>query len=148
MAAIAQRDQENRQIEVDRTKLIETLIANRDKHIRDYEEAKAGYKESLLSRIDDVFAKAEAALGKKYAEAKARVASLTDDEISKQRDSISVVDPVIVEMKVPRCFSKEYDKASTWPNGMSGRLWFSRMQSSLALFWMSGTGRVISTQSR
>lgn len=111
MAAMAQRDQENRQIEVSREKLIETLVANREKHILEYEEAKAGYKAVLDKKIDEAAVSARLKLERQYEEAKRHVAGLTDADIEDQRDSITLLDAFYVEMKVPRCFKKEYDAA-------------------------------------
>ena len=50
-------------------------------------------------------------LEKQYEEAKRHVACLTDAEIENQRDVITLLDAFHVEMKVPRCFKKEYDAA-------------------------------------
>lgn len=111
MAAIAQRDQENRQIEVNREKLIYTLVSNREKHVKEYEEAKAGYKAVLARKIDEAVSSARLKLEKQYADAKRHVTGLTDADIENQRDSITLLDAFCVEMKVPRCFKKEYDAA-------------------------------------
>lgn len=111
MAAMAQRDQENRTIEVNRMKLIETLTANREKHVRDYEEAKAGYKAVLLEKVDEAFEEAKLVLSKRHETTKGRVSELTEADIEKQRDSFTLIDAVHIEMKVPRCFKAEYDAA-------------------------------------
>jgi hypothetical protein len=111
MAAIAQRDQENRTIEVKRMELLETLIANRESHIADYEEAKNGYTAALLDKVNKAFEEAKLALSKKHEAATARVSGLTEADIENQRDSFTLIDAVYVEMKVPRCFEDEYDAA-------------------------------------
>ncbi len=111
MAAIARMDQEKRTIQVNRLRLIETLEANRAKHIQDYEEAMAGYKAVLLSKIDEAFADAKKQLEVKYEKTKSRVSSFTDLDIAKQRDSFTLIDDITVEMKVPRSYAKEYDAA-------------------------------------
>lgn len=111
MAAIARMDQEKRTVEVNRLKLIETLEANRTKHVQDYEEAMAGYKAVLLSKIDEAFDDAKKQLETKYEKTKARVAAFTDADIAKQRDSFTLIDDITVEMKVPRSYAKEYDAA-------------------------------------
>jgi hypothetical protein len=111
MAAIARMDQEKRTVEVNRLKLIETLEANRTKHVQDYEEAMAGYKAVLLSKIDEAFDDAKKQLETKYEKTKSRVAAFTDADIAKQRDSFTLIDDITVEMKVPRSYAKEYDAA-------------------------------------
>jgi hypothetical protein len=73
MAAVARMDQEKRIIEVDREKLIETLQINRTKHVADYEEAMAGYKTTLLAKIDEAFDDAKKQLEAKYEKTKAKI---------------------------------------------------------------------------
>lgn len=111
MAALARVDQEKRTVEVNRVKLIETLEANRTKHVQDYEEAMAGYKAVLLSKIDEAFSEAKAALAAKYAKTKEKVKAFRDADIAKQRDSFTLIDAITVEMRVPRSYAKEYDAA-------------------------------------
>lgn len=111
MAAMAIKDQMQRSTEVDRKKLIAILETNREKHVRDYEEAKAGYKAVLLEKVDEAFRDAAVTMQKRHEQAKRRIAELTENEISKQRDYQVLVDEISVEMKVPRSFAKEYDAA-------------------------------------
>ena len=111
MAAAARMDLEKRNVEVDRKKLIETLELNRTKHIADYEEAMAGYKAILLAKIDEAFADAKKQLEAKYEKTKAKVAVFTDEDISKQRDSFTLIEGISVEMKVPRSYADQYDAA-------------------------------------
>lgn len=114
---MAQRDQEKREIEVNRLKLIETLRTNREKHVKDYEEAKAGYKAILLKKVDEEFDNAKRTLAKSHEKTRDKVANLKEEDIEKQRDSFTLVDAIYIEMKVPRCFKKEYDAAidmATW----------------------------------
>ena len=111
MAAIARRDMENRTVEVNRLELINVLESNREIHIRDYEEAMAGYKAILLSKIDDAFEDARKTLEEKYEKIKRRVSAFTDEDIARQQDSFTLIDEVDVDMKVPRSFAREYDAA-------------------------------------
>lgn len=111
MAAVARMDQERRIVEVDRQKLIETLMANRTKHIADYEEAMAGYKTILLSKIDEAFDDAKKQLEVRYEKTRNKVVLFTDADIAKQRDSFVIIDGIVVEMKVPRSYAAEYDAA-------------------------------------
>ena len=111
MAAIARMDQEKRTVEVNRLKLIQTLGENRSRHIQDYQEAMSGYKSVLLSKIDEAFDDAKKQLEAKYEKTKARVAAFTDADIASQRDSLTLIDDITVEMKVPRSYAKEYDAA-------------------------------------
>jgi hypothetical protein len=111
MAAIAQRDQQKRTVEVDRIRLINILTENRQKHIADYDEAMAGYRATLLNKVRKAFEQATTALGERQAKLEAKIAGFTDEDISKQRDHLTLVDAVTVEMKVPRSYVEEYDAA-------------------------------------
>jgi hypothetical protein len=111
MAAIARMDQEKRTVEVNRVKLIEALTSNREKHVQEYDEAMAGYKAVLLSKIDQAFKDARKEIEAKYEKTKAKVTNFTDADIAKQRDSFTLIDAITVEMKVPRSYAKEYDAA-------------------------------------
>ena len=111
MAAFAQEDQKKRTVQVERKRLIKTLEENLANHIKDYEEAMLGYKNALLSKIDKAFSEAKEKLEKKHVKAKLQVSELTDADIVKQRDNIVLIEPVSVEMKVPRSYAKEYEAA-------------------------------------
>ena len=111
MVAMAQRDQQKRTVEVDRIRLINILTENRQKHIADYDEAMAGYRATLLDKVSKAFEQAAAALGERRAKLEAKIAGFTDEDISKQRDHLTLVDAVTVEMKVPRSYVEEYDAA-------------------------------------
>ena len=111
MAAAAQRDQEKRIVQVSRAKLIETLENNLKNHIKDYEDALKGYKGLLSSKIEDGYKKALATIEYNYKAAKERVASLTDEDITTQRDRFTFLDAIIVDMKVPRSYANEYQVA-------------------------------------
>ena len=97
MAAIAQQDLRKRTVEVNRLKLIETLKSNRGKHVKEYEEAKAGYKSALLE--------------KQYEKRKVEIGAINDEDIEKQEDYVQLLAAVTIHMKVPRSFAKEYDAA-------------------------------------
>jgi len=117
MAAAARMDQANRKVQVDRLRLLETLESNKKKHIKDYEEAMAGYKASLLSKIDEAFKKAQMELIAKYEKTKAKVRAFTDFDIGKQGDTFTLLDGLFVEMRVPRSYVADYEAAidiATW----------------------------------
>ena len=111
MAQMVRRDQENRTVEVNREKLLETLNLNKSKHIKDYLEAKEGYRTVLLEKVEAAFADARSSLEQKHLRVKRQISEMTDAEIEKQRDNITIVDSISVEMRVPRCYDKEYDAA-------------------------------------
>lgn len=111
MAAVAQRDLEKRVVEVDRQALLVKLHENKAKHVADYEEAKAAYKQVLLAKIKDAFILAQTKLYERQDKLTKKIESLTDDQISEQNDFITLVESINIEMKVPRCYADEYDAA-------------------------------------
>lgn len=111
MAAIAQRDQEKRTVQVDRKILAQTLRRNLRKHIADYEEAMAGYKTVLLSKIEDSFREARQKLESRFASLTSKVMHFSDEDIAKQHDYVTILEGISVEMKVPRSYAKEYEAA-------------------------------------
>lgn len=111
MAMTALRDQSERSVQVNREKLIETLTTNREKHLRDYEEAKRGYRDTLLSRIDEAFGDAKKSIETKHRQTRESVEAMSDSDIAKQNDQLTLVSAISIQMRVPRCFAKEYDAA-------------------------------------
>jgi hypothetical protein len=101
----------NREVEVDKTKLIETLNANLLKHKRDYESAMLGYKMSLRAKIEAAFQSAQTTLSKNIDKLYKDIDSLTDEKIAKQPERIKIVDNLYVDMKVPHSYEKEYQTA-------------------------------------
>jgi hypothetical protein len=117
MAAVLRADQERQTTQVNRRDLINHLMSNRDKHVRDYEEAMAGYKTALLARINEAFSNAEKKLREKYEALQGKIAALTYKDIEAQNDFITLIEHVSVEMRVPRSYAEEYDLAiskATW----------------------------------
>lgn len=84
---MALQDQSERVVQVARTKLLEALRANREKHVREYNEAVAGYKALALERLDKAHR-----------------------EVSRQ-DRLVLVEQVCVNLRVPRNFADKYDAA-------------------------------------
>lgn len=111
MANMARADQEKRTVEVKRSELVHTLIANRVKHVKDYEDAMAGYTAVLLAKIDEAFAAAQRSLSERHGKMKEQVAGLSEEDIAQRSDRLVIVDSICVEMKVPRSYKKEYDAA-------------------------------------
>jgi len=81
-----------REVKVRRSDLLEKIKANREKHIADYKEAVAGYKQAALAAIDDGVAK----LRKQV------------DELD--QDEVMALTPVYFELAVPQSHAKDYDQ--------------------------------------
>lgn len=111
MAMMAQHDVEQRIVQVNRNKLLETLKINRAKHVANYDDAMRGYKSELLKRIKEGFDDAEKKLKERRRKMIDVVTELSDDDISKQRDTVTLSEHIVVDMKVPRSHAKEYDAA-------------------------------------
>lgn len=111
MAAVAQRDQEKRIVQVDRIQLIKTLEENLKNHIKDYEEALKGYRGLLNNKIDEGYKKAISTIESSYKNIKGKVANLTNEDIYLQRDQFTLLDAIYVNMKVPRSYANEYQVA-------------------------------------
>jgi len=111
MAAQAKRDLGQRIVHVDRLELVAVLEGNLKKHIAEYNEAKAGYKTVLSTKIEEEFNRAKKQLAKDRKRALQKVAELTDEQIDKQPEYITVVPGNTVEMAVPRSYAKEYEAA-------------------------------------
>lgn len=111
MAVNARKDQENREVEVNRLELIAKLESNLEKHLFDYEEAMAGYRGMLLEKIDAAFEEAKRELADKHVKIKGRISAFTDADIAKQPDHFTLIERKIVEMKVPKSYADEYKSA-------------------------------------
>jgi len=111
MAALAQRDMEQRMVTVDRQKLLATLHENLAKHTQDYEAARAGYKAGLLHNLDEAFKSAHTQLDARCAALHKQISEFTDDDIAKQHDRFGLINAVTVDMPVPRSYAKHYQAA-------------------------------------
>lgn len=111
MAQAALRDQKERTVNVDRLKLIETLISNKKKHIDEYNEAVAGYRETLLTSLDAAFDKAKNNVVSSYERLKVKFNDLSNEELLTQPNTITLSDAQYLSMQVPHSYAKEYDAA-------------------------------------
>lgn len=111
MANVARQDQQKRTIEVNREKLVEILESNKIKHLKDYEEAKEGYKETLLTKLSTAFDDAKKQLEDRYSKIKEKVSNFTNEDIEKQTDYFQLVKDITVTMPVPRSYEEEYNAA-------------------------------------
>lgn len=117
MAQAAINNMMNREVEVDKTKLIATLNENLHKHQQEYETAMLGYKMSLRAKVEEAFRSAQTTLSKNIDKLYNDIDSLTDEKIQKQPERIKIVDNLYVDMKVPHSYAKEYQTAidlATW----------------------------------
>ena len=128
MARAAQRDMENKTIVVQKHRLIGKLRSNLKQHVADYDEAIKGYRATLAGKIDEACDKAMLKLKADRLKLMEEVSAFTDEDISKQRDYFDIVEPISVEMKVPRCYKAEYELAismAEWESGDTIKLTYA-----------------------
>lgn len=110
MGVYAVRDQEKREVEVNRMKLIETLEKNKEQHVKDYKEALAGYKEKATEKLSEEYLKAKVSLEKNLEQARKKIQDF-DPEDPESTGYLQLINGVKVEMRVPYNYEDEYDAA-------------------------------------
>lgn len=111
MANLARRDQVNRSVEVNRLELLKTLESNKLKHVKEYEEAMAGYREALSDALNSVYARAKAKLDTAYGDLQVKISEMSEEDIKEQNDYTNLIGSVDVHLEVPRSFEADYDAA-------------------------------------
>lgn len=111
MVHAAMENHKNRKIEVQVKRLLDQLKENRVKHVQDYEEAMASYKERRREKITESIAMAHEYLKKEEVKQLRRLDELTDEEILDEPDTIRLGPALNVELQVPRNYVEVYDEA-------------------------------------
>jgi hypothetical protein len=111
MAQMAIQDQQERKVEVNRTKLIETLKTNREKHGRDYKAALDGYKEMAQAELKKAYDRAKVKLEERYTDGMTKLDRFDPADPSNFGDSMTLIDAFHIQLKVPRNFTNKYDAA-------------------------------------
>lgn len=111
MAAKALSHQMTRTVRVNRLKLLETLKANRQKHLEVFDAAMAGYKELALQKVEEAFAGLEARLEARKADMVARIQTFTPETADQFSDYLVILEQVAVDLKKPVSYVGAYDAA-------------------------------------
>lgn len=111
MAAKALGHQMTRTVRVNRLRLIETLKANRDKHLAVYNEAMAGYKDLAQAKVREAFVGLEARLQTRKEELLAKLDAFTPATADNFSDYFVVLEQVAVNLKRPVSYAAAYDAA-------------------------------------
>ena len=111
MAQLMREDMKKRVTEVDRLKLVEILQTNRQKHINDYKEALAGYREQAATKFQEAYEQAKVKLEKNLKSGMARIEEFDPANPKGMSDYLVLVEQIGIEMRVPKDYSKEYDAA-------------------------------------
>lgn len=100
---------DEREVEVNRAELLETLKVNREKHIKEYNEAVAGYKQQATKRLAELKAKIIASVGANFVDIQQKIDAFDPEE--RLPDSISLTNITSFNLQVPRSYEKSYDVA-------------------------------------
>lgn len=111
MARLALAEQAKRDVHVSREKLLATLKSNREKHIKDYEEAMAGYKEQAMASLEKAVEAARSGIEKNYLEAKRKIEAFDPNDAGTNIDYMVLVKEACLRLPLPVCYSKAYDSA-------------------------------------
>ena len=95
MRATLERGWSMREVTVQKSELLQKVRANREKHIREYAEACAGYKSEAIAKVEDSMSRLK-------------------DMINALREGeVIALATVAFNLKVPQDHSKDYDQAIT-----------------------------------
>jgi len=111
MAMKALGNQMSRVVRVNRQKLIETLTANRDKHVKEFNEAMNGYKDTAVKKVNEAFQNLGDRLEKRKNELLKDLNEFTPETSDKFSDVLTILQSVTVNMKVPVSYKEAYDAA-------------------------------------
>lgn len=111
MANQALRNQMTRTVRVSRTKLLETLRANRARHLQDYAEAMAGYKAMALAKVEETFAGIHARIDQQKGKIVAHIETFSHETADKFGDYLTILNGESISLKVPQSYADAYSAA-------------------------------------
>jgi uncharacterized protein YfbU (UPF0304 family) len=111
MAQKALNHQMNRIVRVNRAKLIDTLTENRTKHVKEFNEAMAGYKGLAMNEIEKAFGNLGDRLHKRRKELEEDIAKFSPATAGEYSDYLTILQAVTVNLKVPQSYADAYDAA-------------------------------------
>jgi hypothetical protein len=111
VAIKALHNQMNRVVRVNRAKLIETLRENLAKHVAQFNEAMAGYKDSALAKIAESFDGLADRLDKRKTEIIATINAFTPETADAFADHLTILHGITVNLKVPVSYADAYGAA-------------------------------------
>lgn len=100
---------EEREVTVNRLQLLATLKANREKHIKEYNEAVAGYKEQATERLVSLKSRLLKSVDENFAKIQENISKFNPDE--PLQDTIYLTNTTSFSLQVPRSYEKSYDVA-------------------------------------
>lgn len=111
MAHLAKQALQERETEVKREDLLKTLIENREKHVKLYHEALAGYKAAAAQKLREDGEKARHQLEKNLKHVAAEIEEFDPERPSRFGDHVVLIQQVVMTMPVPKCYAAAYDAA-------------------------------------
>jgi hypothetical protein len=98
-------------VNVNRLLLVEKLKANREAHLKEFNEAMAGYKELALAKVDEAYQGLDAKLAKRRLEIIERINTFSAETADTFNDYFAVLDSMTAHLKVPKSYAEAYDAA-------------------------------------
>lgn len=111
MAQQALRNQMTRSVKVERLRLIETLKANRARHLTQYNEAMDGYKSMALERIEIAFSGIHKKIDARKEELIAKINTFSPETADQFSDNFIIFQGEHIPLEVPRSYIEAYDAA-------------------------------------
>lgn len=98
-----------REVTVNREKLLETLKANREKHIKEYNESVAGYKQQASERLLSLKKRILASVDENFVSIQHKIDHFDPEE--PLQDRVVLTNVTSFDLQVPRSYEKSYDVA-------------------------------------
>ena len=110
MAIQAKQDQQKRTVVINKERLLTQLLANKKKHVQEYEEALAGYKDMASEKLREAYEETKVSLEKNFAEA---VKKLTEFDPNKDEffNHLTLTELRYVSLPIPQSYEEEYENA-------------------------------------
>ena len=111
MRATIQKGFEMREVKVKRFELLQKIKENRVKHIAEYREGVAGYKELALKKVAEIVQKAEKDLRDNVERISAKILEMTPEEIENgPGSSVIILQQLSFVLPVPVSHEKDYNQ--------------------------------------
>lgn len=111
MAHHARKALHEREVEVDRKKLVETLTTNKIAHVKAYHEAIAGYKETAKKKLKADGDNARKMLDKALKRAEDLINEFSPETAHTFNDHFTLVSAVVLNLPVPQNYEEDYAAA-------------------------------------
>jgi hypothetical protein len=111
MAQKALQHQMTRVVRVLRTKLIDTLKENRQKHLDEFNLAVAGYKDVATGKLAEAAKGIHIRVDEQILKVQNKIDTFSQETMDEFYDYLTLLEAVTVELTVPKSFVEAYDTA-------------------------------------